>query len=55
MSLIARNVRKVYRNGAKEVRAVDGISLEIEKARSLPYWPFGRRQVDFFTSFGRAG
>lgn len=35
MSLMARNVRKVYRGGGKEVRAVDGITLEIEKARSL--------------------
>jgi len=35
MSLIARNVYKVYRSGAKEIRAVDGITLEIEKAQSL--------------------
>lgn len=35
MSLIARNVYKVYQNGTKEVRAVDGITLEIEKARSF--------------------
>ena len=32
--LIARNIRKVYANGKKEVRAVDGVSLEIKKAQA---------------------
>lgn len=35
MSLIAKNVCKIYRNGAKELRAVDGITIEIEKNRSV--------------------
>ncbi len=35
MSLIARNVQKIYKNGDKEVRAVDGVTLEIERSRSV--------------------
>lgn len=34
MSLIAKNIHKVYRSGEKEVRAVDGITLAIEKGHS---------------------
>lgn len=33
--LTAHGVRKIYRAGIKEVRAVDGVDLEIEKARSV--------------------
>lgn len=33
--LIARDVKKAYKTGAKEVRAVDGISLEIRKGESV--------------------
>jgi len=33
--LTAHEVSKVYRNGSKEVRAVDRVSLEIKKGRSL--------------------
>ena len=32
--LKAQNVRKVYTSGAKEVRAVDGVSLEVKKAKA---------------------
>ena len=35
MSLIARDVQKIYKNGEKEVRAVDGISAEIGKSKSI--------------------
>jgi len=35
MMLIARDVYKTYKIGAKEVRAVDGISLEIRRGESL--------------------
>ena len=35
MSLIAQSVYKVYKNGDKEVRAVDGITLEVERSRSI--------------------
>ncbi len=35
MSLIAKEIYKIYRNGAKEVRAVSGVSLEIERGKSL--------------------
>ena len=31
MALIAKNITKVYKNGAKEVHAVDGVSLELEE------------------------
>ena len=34
MILAAHNLRKIYKNGPKEVRAVDSISLEIEKAKT---------------------
>jgi len=33
--LVAHNIHKTYRTGAKEVRAVNGISLEVRKAESL--------------------
>lgn len=33
--LIVQDLRKIYRNGQKEVRAVDGISIEIKKGRSV--------------------
>jgi len=33
--LTAKDVKKIYRTGAKEVRAVDGISLEIRKGESV--------------------
>lgn len=33
--LIVKGLRKIYRNGQKEVRAVDGISIEIKKGRSV--------------------
>lgn len=33
--LTARNISKFYNNGAKEVKAVDGVSLEIKKGKSL--------------------
>jgi len=35
MSLIAQSVYKIYKNGDKEVRAVDGITLEVERSRSI--------------------
>lgn len=35
MSLIAKNIRKTYRSGAKEVKAVDGLSLELRPGSSL--------------------
>ncbi|MBP7056349.1 MAG: ABC transporter ATP-binding protein [Candidatus Omnitrophica bacterium] len=35
MSLIAQSVYKVYKSGDKEVRAVDGITLEVERSRSI--------------------
>lgn len=33
--LVARNVSKIYTSGAKEVRAVDGVSFEIAKGGSV--------------------
>lgn len=33
--LIVNGLHKIYRNGQKEVRAVDGISIEIKKGRSV--------------------
>lgn len=35
MILTAKNVYKIYRSGAKEVMAVNGVSLEIKKASAL--------------------
>ncbi len=35
MSLVAENIHKVYQNGAKEVRAIGGVSLEIQNGESL--------------------
>ena len=35
MSLSARNVHKIYRNGPKEVRAVNGASLEIAEGEAV--------------------
>jgi len=33
--LTAKDIKKIYKAGAKEVRAVDGISLEVRKGESL--------------------
>ena len=33
--LTAKDVKKIYKTGAKEVRAVDGVSLEIRKGESV--------------------
>ena len=35
MSLVARDVYKIYKNEPKEVRAIDGVSLEVEKGALL--------------------
>lgn len=35
MILTARNIRKYYKNGAKEVRAVDGVDIAIGKGKSI--------------------
>ncbi|MDD5496436.1 MAG: ABC transporter ATP-binding protein [Candidatus Omnitrophica bacterium] len=35
MTLIAKDIHKSYRSGPKEVRAVDGVSLQIERAESI--------------------
>jgi lipoprotein-releasing system ATP-binding protein len=32
--LVAHDVRKIYRNGRKEVKAVDGVSLQLKRGRS---------------------
>ena len=34
MSLIAKDIYKTYKNGAKEIRAVNGMSLSIERGKS---------------------
>ncbi|MBI5124367.1 MAG: ABC transporter ATP-binding protein [Candidatus Omnitrophica bacterium] len=35
VGLIARDIYKIYKNGSKEVRAVNGVNLEIKKGESL--------------------
>jgi len=35
MSIILKDIHKNYRTGPKEVRAIDGLTLEIEKGRSV--------------------
>jgi lipoprotein-releasing system ATP-binding protein len=35
IAIAAKDIRKIYKNGAKEVRAVDGVSLDIRKGSSV--------------------
>ena len=35
MSIIARGIHKIYRNGSKEVRAVNGVSVNIERGSTV--------------------
>jgi len=35
MSIVLKDIHKKYRTGPKEVRAIDGLTLEIEKGRSV--------------------
>ncbi|MCM8761347.1 MAG: ATP-binding cassette domain-containing protein, partial [Candidatus Omnitrophica bacterium] len=35
MAILAKEVRKIYKKGVKEVQALNGVSLEIERGYSL--------------------